>query len=410
MGIKTGHLKCSSCGAPLDLPEGSLVKSRIKCSFCGVENFIYNEDISSGGMNFELSDAGVHRHLIGILSSGDFPPHDIFNEVVISKVNKLVIPAYWYENCTAIGTMLYEQGVDKKVITYDADTGFDKETKTEWKPMSRAFSTTRDFILSGSEQYSGFINKMFQSAKRNVLKKADELTFPDDCIEINCDLTEGTIFAGTLRELAEKAIDETGRNALEKDNKQIYSKIEDITVQKGEVKKVSIAVYEIIYDYKGKEFNVYLSGDGENHSFDELPEDPAINARIEEKVKEMEEIENSKKRLAMVYAIVILVIVGILLAAAVIGIFFLIAAGILAILYIPKEKERRAKIKAVNDLVDELKSGFSKKRAEFNTNKVAMKGVLNHVSGDPEAFEDVNETSEEKASDESKDTKNESAE
>ena len=69
-----------------------------------------------------------------------------------------------------------------------------------------------------------------------------------------------------------------------------------------------------------------------------------------------------------------------------------------------------ARIKAVNDLVDELKAGFSKKRAEFNTNKVAMKGVLNHVSGDPEAFEDVNETSEEKASDESKDTKNESAE
>lgn len=391
MGIKTGHLKCSSCGAALDLPEGTLIGNRIKCSFCGVENFIYNEDISTGGMNFELNDAGVHRHLIGILSSKDFPPHDIFEEINITKVNKLVIPAYWYENCTAIGTMLYEQGVEKKVITYDADNGFEKETKTEWKPMSRAFSTTRDFLLSGNEQYSEVIKKMFINEKKNVIKNADELAFPDDCIEISCDLTEGNIFAGTLRELAESAIDETGRNALEKDDKQIYTKIEDITVQKGEVKKLSIAVYEIIFDYKGKEYTVYLSGDGGNYFFSELPDDPDIKARIDEKVKEMEEIENSKKRLAMVYAIVILVIVGILLAAAVIGILFLIAAGILAIIYIPKEKERRAKIKAVNDLVDELNAGFSKKRAEFNTNKVAMKGVLNHVSGDPEAFEDPTE-------------------
>ena len=391
MGIKTGHLKCSSCGAALDLPEGTLIGNRIKCSFCGVENFIYNEDISTGGMNFELNDAGVHRHLIGILSSKDFPPHDIFEEINITKVNKLVIPAYWYENCTAIGTMLYEQGLEKKVITYDADNGFEKETKTEWKPMSRAFSTTRDFLLSGNEQYSEVIKKMFINEKKNVIKNADELTFPDDCIEISCDLTEGNIFAGTLRELAESAIDETGRNALEKDDKQIYTKIEDITVQKGEVKKLSIAVYEIIFDYKGKEYIVYLSGDGSNYFFSELPDDPDIKARIDEKVKEMEEIENSKKRLAMVYAIVILVIVGILLAAAVIGILFLIAAGILAIIYIPKEKERRAKIKAVNDLVDELNAGFSKKRAEFNTNKVAMKGVLNHVSVDPEAFEDTTE-------------------
>ena len=391
MGIKTGHLKCSSCGAALDLPEGTLIGNRIKCSFCGVENFIYNEDISTGGMNFELNDAGVHRHLIGILSSKDFPPHDIFEEINITKVNKLVIPAYWYENCTAIGTMLYEQGVEKTVITYDADNGFEKETKTEWKPMSRAFSTTRDFLLSGNEQYSEVIKKMFINEKKNVIKNADELTFPDDCIEISCDLTEGNIFAGTLRELAESAIDETGRNALEKDDKQIYTKIEDITVQKGEVKKLSIAVYEIIFDYKGKEYIVYLSGDGSNYFFSELPDDPDIKARIDEKVKEMEEIENSKKRLAMVYAIVILVIVGILLAAAVIGILFLIAAGILAIIYIPKEKERRAKIKAVNDLVDELNAGFSKKRAEFNTNKVAMKGVLNHVSVDPEAFEDTTE-------------------
>ena len=131
MEIKTGHIKCSSCGAPLNLPEGNL-KNKIKCSFCGVENIILNEEISIGGTNFELTDAGIHKRLIDVISSATLPPQDIFEEINITKVNKLIIPAYWYENCTAIGTLLFEQGIEKKVKEYDSSTdSFEDTTKTE---------------------------------------------------------------------------------------------------------------------------------------------------------------------------------------------------------------------------------------------------------------------------------------
>ncbi|MBO4783809.1 MAG: hypothetical protein IKS60_04200 [Lachnospiraceae bacterium] len=397
MEIKTGHLKCSSCGAPLNLPEGTLIKNRIKCSFCGVENYIYNEDISTGGTNFELTDAGIHRHLIDVISSATLPPHDIFEEINITKISKLVIPAYWYENCTAIGTMLFQQGFEKKIKEYNASTdSFEDSTETEWKPMSRAFSTTRDFLLSGNEKYAEIIKQMYSEVKKNDIKKAEELNFPKDCEETTCDLTEGTVFAGTLRELAEKVIDEKGRNAVQENDKQIFSKIEDITIQKGEVKKVALAIYEIVYDYKGTEYKIYLSNNGENYAYSEFPSDPEITARIDQIKRELDELDESPKKKNLIRAFFILFIAGlILLAVFFIGIFLLIGAVVVAILYIPIAKEFISKNKALKELKEEFNLGFIKARNKFNTDKVAMKGVLSHVSGDPEAFGEIVEIKEE---------------
>ena len=398
MEIKTGHIKCSSCGAPLTLPEGAL-KNRIKCSFCGVENIILNEEISIGGTNFELTDAGIHKHLIDVISSATLPPQDIFEEINITKVNKLIIPAYWYENCTAIGTLLYEQGIEKKVKEYDSSTdSFEDTTKTEWTPMSRAFSATRDFLLSGNEKYAEIIKQMYLEVKKNDIKKAEELNFPNDCEESACDLTEGTVFAGPLKELAEKIIDETGRKAVSENDKQIFSKIEDITIQKGEVKKVALAIYEIVYDYKGAEFKIYLSNNGDNYAYNEFPSDPDITARIAEMEKEINELDESPKKKNLIRAFFILFIAGlILLLVFFIGILLLIGAVVVAILYIPVYKELNAKHKALEALKEEFNLGFIKARNKFNTDKVAMKGVLNHVSGDPNAFGEIVEVKEEQA-------------
>ena len=71
---------------------------------------------------------------------------------------------------------------------------------------------------------------------------------------------------------------------------------------------------------------------------------------------------------------------------AFIGIFFLIAAGILIIIYIPIEKECRARAKALEDAKNDINNGFNQVKENFLKNRVAMKGALSHVSGDPEAF------------------------
>ena len=294
---------------------------------------------------------------------------------------------------------MFEQGIEKKVKEYDSSSdSFEDTTKTEWTPMSRAFSTTRDFLLSGNEKYAEIIKQMYLEVKKNDIKKAEELNFPNDCEESACDLTEGTVFAGPLKELAEKIIDETGRKAVSENDKQIFSKIEDITIQKGEVKKVALAIYEIVYDYKGAEFKIYLSNNGDNYAYNEFPSDPDITARIAEMEKEINELDESPKKKNLIRAFFILFIAGlILLLVFFIGILLLIGAVVVAILYIPVYKELNAKHKALEALKEEFNLGFIKARNKFNTDKVAMKGVLNHVSGDPNAFGEIVEVKEEQA-------------
>lgn len=387
MGIKTEHLKCSSCGAPLDLPEGTLIKNRIKCPFCGVENFVNNEDISCGGMNFDLDDAALHKCIIGIIATGSYPPHDIYKEINIKKINKNVVPAYWYENCNSIGTLIYTEGIEKTVTKYSEDEGFHDEIKTEYHPMSKAFSDTRDYLLSGSAEYKDIINKLFSGARKINILKPEDLRFPDDCNEIKCDITEGNAYADNLMELAKKAIEEKGKESLDSKKKQYYKDIEGVTIQKGEVKKVSVALYEVFFDYKGKEYSIYISNNGEYYSYDEYPTDPGNESNLEQKKKELSEIEDAKKTKILFISMLVLGGLGILTIAAGIGVLFLIGAFIIWLIYRPISKEIHAREKALDDYKEALTSGFSKARSEFDEGKSAMKGVLNHVSGNPAAFE-----------------------
>ena len=168
---------------------------------------------------------------------------------------------------------------------------------------------------------------------------------------------------------------------------QFYKDIEGVTIQKGEVKKVSIAIYEVFFDYKGKEYSIYTSNNGEYFSYDEFPTDPGNDSLLEQKKKELSEIQDAKKTKILFISMLVLGGLGILTIAAGIGVLFLIAAFIVWLIYRPISKEIHAREKALNDYKEELTNGFSKARNEFNEGKAAMKGVLNHVSGNPAAFE-----------------------
>ena len=85
-------------------------------------------------------------------------------------------------------------------------------------------------------------------------------------------------------------------------------------------------------------------------------------------------------------AIIITIVLGIVLLVAVVGIFLLLAAVVMIIFYIPLEKNLRAKEKELEEAIEQVSNGFNKVKEDFINSKVAMKGALSHVSGDPEAF------------------------
>ena len=388
MQIKTAHIKCSSCGAAIDLPEGTL-KSHFKCPFCSVENIIVNDDITQGGLSHKLSDAGVHKKLIEILSTAEYPPCDIFENINIKKVNRLIIPAHWFIACTGMANYTYDRGFTKesKGFTFydeDGDKHTISRTRTDWAESGSIIKEIRDYLISANREYNDIFIKFYGDLTNPQIEDAASLNFSDDAIETKSDWSEAEVTSGTLKDTIEKIIKEKAAESVEyMDIKNDH--LDNISIQKSETRKISVGIYEVIFEYKDKEYKVYISHDGERNFYEELPNDPSIASIVEEKTKERDAADSAKRKILMT-AIIITIALGIVLLVAVVGIFLLIAAGVMIIFYIPMEKNLRAKEKALEETIEEAANGFNKVKEDFIKNKVAMKGALSHVSGDPEAF------------------------
>lgn len=384
MEIKTGHLKCSSCGAPLSLPEGAL-KNRIKCSFCGVENFIIDEDVIAGGMNFDLSDPDIHRRVLDVISDTKYAPYDIFTESSIKKINKLIVPAYLFVSLTGIGTVTYEKGIAREYSYYDDDGHENTNTVYDWHAMSAAVSDTRDYLVAGNKNFSELFRIMFGENRAPEILKAEQLKFPKDCTEIKFDLTEGDVYGKELKALVDKTIDEKGRASIEEGHTRKV-KVDGITIQKGEVRKISVAIYEVILEYKGIEYKVLLSNDEKATFAENIPLDSEIQAFVEEK-KAIYEEADKKVSVGLLALIIVLFVLGVMTLLALIGIVFIIIAIILlVVIYIPKAKESNAKFEEYKKAEGEYLDKYVKAKKDFINKKTALKGVLSNVSGNPDAF------------------------
>ena len=387
MEIKTGHIKCSSCGAAIDFPEGTL-KKRFKCPFCNVENFILNEDLSVGGLNHELSDAKVHKRIIEIISDSHFPPYDIFENIYIKKVNRLIIPVHWFLACNGMATFTYERGIKKEfnqVSFSDDDNGNRTYTRTDWTPMSAVVSDIRDYFVSANKEYNEVFIQLYGDVRNQEIGDAESLTYADEAIDTKFDWTEAEVTSGTLKDLVTQTIEVKAHESVENISSR-NEHLDSVHIQKTETRKISIGIYEIIFEYQGRDYKIYLSHDGNVSYTEGLPSDPNAQSIVDSKTQERDLIEDSFKKKFLVAAIIILISLGIMTLLAFIGIFFLIAAGILIIIYIPVEKECRARAKALEDAKNDINNGFNQVKENFLKNRVAMKGALSHVSGDPEAF------------------------
>lgn len=387
MQIKTGHIKCSSCGAPLDLPEGTL-KTRFKCPFCNVENYILNEDLTTGGLNHELSDAGIHKKLIEILSSSPFPPYDVFENTNVKKVNRLIIPVHWFLACTGMATFTYERGFKKEfneIGFYDDDGEKHTYTRTDWTPMSAVVNDIRDYLVSANKQYNDVFRQLYGDVRNPEIGDAESLHFSDEAIDTKFDWSEAEVTGNTLKEMITETV-EAKANESVKNISSRNENLDSVNIQKTESRVISIGIYEVILEYNGKEYTIYISHNGDAFTAEEIPFAEDLQAIVDEKTKEKDTVESSPKRTILLLAIIILISLGIMTIFAFVGLLFLLVAGILIIFYVPIEKECRARKKALEDAQNEINGKFAKIKEDFLNNKVALKGALSHVSGDPEAF------------------------
>ena len=394
MGIEVNSLNCNGCGAPLDPPKGAM--RRVKCPYCGVENIIkgaetnreiLNKENIMGGLPFGLNDPKIHKMIVEMLSMAQCPPADVYEACEVKNVNRVIVPAYWFDNCTGIGTAQYEKGVSRQyneIVGSGENMHSETRHRTEWFPMSTAVSATSDFLVSGNKQYNEIFGILYANVRSPEMIDIEQLDYPSDCTALDYDLPDAVAFNQSVKEKMENEINEKAKSTV--GNKSVRNlRVDGVSVQRGDVRRVSVAVYEIVVDYKGTDYYLYLSNDGSSYAYAGLPNDDNRQALIEEKKQAIKDASTTKRMVLMI-SLIILVVLGIVTLIFFIGIVFLIAAIPVGIFYYPVEKEYQTTKKQLEEEIKRINGEFPMIKQNFINNRTALKGVLSGVSGDPEAF------------------------
>lgn len=396
MGIEVKRITCSGCGAPLEMPQSGAIR-KIKCPYCDTETIISNAEHNLeilnkrnilGGLKFDMLDAGIHHMIIEMLSMASSAPLDVYENCVVKSVNKIIIPAYWFDNCTGMGTAQFEKGMEKEyneIVGQGEYMHSEKRYRTEWFPMSSAVSATSDFVVSGNKEYSSLFETLYSNIHSPNIIDVEQLDYPADCITPDYDIPDAVVFNTSVKALMENTVREQANRTVG-GNKIRNLQITGISIQKGDVRRISVGIYEIVVEYGGTDYKLYLSNNGSTYTYTSLPSDQNRQLHIDQINQAIKDADTSRRKILLGTTIT-LAVLGLILLIFIVGVVFLIAALVVGLVfYMPVEKEYRAKKKELEAEMNSLMGEFSTVKQNFKDRKVALAGVLNHVSGDPEAF------------------------
>lgn len=423
MSVTITSLKCANCNAPLTVPNSSL--RRVFCPFCGIENVIEgaekNTEILSklnvlGGLPFTASNAHIHRAILSALSSNPYVPLDIFEKVVVKDIRKVVVPSYWFDNCIGNGTCTFE--IQIRTVSEDEDGK--SKTSTSYDEKSVVVNCTKNFIVSGNKTYSEAINSLYCEQENSDIVDIESLQFPQDVTELSYDLPDAVAYNNYVKAEMEKALEKKAAEAAEgPDNsvstlgksmginieERVYPnglirerkyKMAGVSIEKGDVRRILVGIYEVLIDYLGTEYKIFISNDGEVSIYDSLP----VNIERENEAKNKVEKYHSLKPKGDILAFLGLfaggiglimflpqilwgtpkygkLVIGLILIALCIGVWI---RFFISIAKVEKEKSKIEKeLEDFNNQIVEVDKKFVEK-------KVALQGILSGVSGDPEAF------------------------
>lgn len=287
---------CNNCGAPLEIPKNS--KGKVVCPSCKtecvIEGLVKNSEILSkeninSGIMLQSEPATLNQRVVEILTSSPAMPLDVLEKAVVTKEEHICVPSYLYY-CNASAAFTYEAGnirEHKTAIDRGDYTQVEKEQYMEWSQMSSTASTTATLVASGNREYSDIVRKLYMHLDPNALVDIEDLEYPFDIQTSVYNLPQAAAFNEYVKPYVEKLLEKKAEDSL---NGKTYRNISmgGSNVQKDEVIRIFLGFYHIVYEYNNKEYSVYVTGDGKNYVYDDVPTDP-------ERAKILEGMEEKKK-------------------------------------------------------------------------------------------------------------------
>ena len=383
MNTKTYH--CKNCGTALQIgahPASNIVV----CPACHTQNMIDNivknaeiaakQNINSG-IPLSLEPGQLHDILVKALSASSSLPLDVFDEVEVLSEVHVCVPSYCFE---VSGNMSYTVDIGNEREHEHTSVSGDSirvttQTKMEYTTQNMQTFASKTMFVAGSKEMSNVVTALYRDYDTGALVDIEDLVFPEDVYTCSPDLPQTTAFNQYIRPTMEKLLQNKALQSLANSTYRNFTP-GGTSIQKGETLRVFVGIYQITYRYKGKEYYLYVTGDGRGYYYDELPTDAS---RVE-KAKALQSELNSVKDISWL-APVSGIALGILLL--VLKVPFIVALAIGAVVWIvlkivlgKKPKQERAAIQARID-------AFNREPAEamerFRSSGRRLKGIYSNI-------------------------------
>jgi len=275
-GPEIGEISCENCGAPLEYLQGEAV---ITCSYCGTTTMLADpSNIVTVESHYLLPPKVGRDEAIGIasgwLKKGFYKSSNLPEKVSWRKTEARVLP-YWVVRCSG-----HTRWSGKQKRTKTVGEGKNKTTKTYWEPVSGHFDETYTWPVYAREDTTEFWGI------RNI-EPGRQCVFPDWGKFIfrfggskkapNKNLLEGKMDF-SIEELKKTDMHEhivNGQIIQERAENNARSRIEELHQRKAESKATQVTdidttidvqgvdlvylpIWELIYDYRGKEYRVLV--------------------------------------------------------------------------------------------------------------------------------------------------------
>ena len=294
--LQAKSVSCLNCGANLEMPKKS--KSLIKCQFCLtesiLENFVKNVEIAAkkninSGIPLSASPAKLHRILVSVLSSAPNMPIDIFEQVEIIREERYCAPAYLFY-CNGTMPFTYEFGVEKKrahIRSGKHGAYTVTKTETEWNPGNSSVSASEVILVPGNKEMFSRVKELYKKFDHKKLIDIEELEYPYDVETYDYNLPELVAFNEHATPHVNEVLQRKVETSMSNQNIRNLSK-GGSSIQK-DVVRIFLGFYCVVFTYGGKEYEIWISGDGETVSHKKMPEDLSLKKDVKNRATAMEQ-------------------------------------------------------------------------------------------------------------------------
>lgn len=321
---------------------------------------------------FSMTEAEIRQNFLDWVILGDSTPIDIAYKADIKKVSRRFYPiriveANYTASWSAVSTWEHEEEYTENVLYIKYQFG----TTTQGNPQ---YSTMKAEKYYSGPNYGPAVDKFYkqETKTRTVTDKVEQtigsvegwygrkvITLPDNqpeliawldsvSIEGRADYSDALVQDARIQPLCES--DEYAKEqinpaiqkqAAEECEKEVPgNRHEDFQVtgieQDYKITVVLLPVYEVVYEYEGREYTAQFSGCVKDSVFsDDKPQDADLAAKKAELDQELETKKSARLKAGLIgFGAVAVVVILLLIINSDIGIIALIAAAIFEIVFV----------------------------------------------------------------------------